>query len=282
MRGSRGWLGDRLARVEGLIGWEASRPTVTGLYEDRGPGGGRPNIDEDVMVKLLVLQRWYGLSDPELEGQVADRVSFQRFLGYPGSPPDCSTVWQFRERLAKTGEDEEAWAELQRQLDERGLRAEGGVVQDASFTHHLSPGGASKPRGDGARTRRSRDGDRSKRKNGSVFGYKLRVESVGPGPRPRQGPGDHVGLRTRRQWDPSKPGEVVYRDKGYFGVRPRGYDATMRRGVRGHPLGVLDRLRNRRISRRRASAERAFAVLCRAVLCCAVPCCAVLCRAVLC
>jgi hypothetical protein len=29
----------------------------------------------------------------------------------------------------------------------------------------------------------------------------------------------------------SEPGEVVYRDKGYFGVRPLGFDATMRRGV---------------------------------------------------
>jgi IS5 family transposase len=54
---------------------------------------------------------------------------------------------------------------------------------------------------------------------------------------------------------------VVYRDKGYFGVEPRGYDATMRRATRGHPLSVWDRLRNRRINRRRAAAEQVFAVL---------------------
>lgn len=54
---------------------------------------------------------------------------------------------------------------------------------------------------------------------------------------------------------------MVYRDRGCFGVKPRGYDATMRCGVRGHPLGVWDRFRNGRISRRRAPAERAFAVL---------------------
>ena len=54
---------------------------------------------------------------------------------------------------------------------------------------------------------------------------------------------------------------MVYRDRGYFGVEPRGYDATMRRGVRGHPLGIRDRLRNRRIARRRAPGERPFAVL---------------------
>jgi len=37
----------------------------------------------------------------------------------------------------------------------------------------------------------------------------------------------------------------VYRDKGYFGVSPRGFDATMRRGVRGHPLCEVDKSRNR-------------------------------------
>jgi len=61
--------------------------------------------------------------------------------------------------------------------------------------------------------------------------------------------------------DLSRPGEVVYRDKGYFGVKPRGYDATMRRGVRGHPLGIRDKLRNGRISRKRAPGERPFAVI---------------------
>lgn len=40
-------------------------------------------MDEVVMMKSLVLQQWYGLSDPELERQVADRISFQRFLGFP-------------------------------------------------------------------------------------------------------------------------------------------------------------------------------------------------------
>jgi len=38
--------------------------------------------------------------------------------------------------------------------------------------------------------------------------------------------------------DLSLPGEVVYRDKGFFGVEPRGYDATMKRATRGHPLRI--------------------------------------------
>ncbi len=53
----------------------------------------------------------------------------------------------------------------------------------------------------------------------------------------------------------------MYRDKGYFGVEPRGFNATMRRASRDHPLSIWDRIRNTRISRRRASVERVSTVL---------------------
>tara|TARA_Y100000310_G_scaffold102684_1_gene100855 strand:- start:804 stop:992 length:189 start_codon:yes stop_codon:yes gene_type:complete len=62
------------------------------------------------MMKLLVLQQWYGLSDPELERQTNNRISFRSFLGFPNVIPDATTVWLFRERLAETGKDKEVWA----------------------------------------------------------------------------------------------------------------------------------------------------------------------------
>ena len=61
--------------------------------------------------------------------------------------------------------------------------------------------------------------------------------------------------------DLSLPGEVVYRDKGYFGAVPRGFDVTMLRGVRGRPLGIRDQLRNNRIGSKRRPVERVFALL---------------------
>ena len=253
--------GDRLARADSLIDWEAFRPIIAPMYRNKTPRGGRPNVDPVVMVKLLVIQQWYGLSDPELERQVDDRLSFQRFLGYPEKAPDYSTVWQFRERLADTGKDREVWAELQRQLDGKGLIVKKGVVQDATFITS-DPGHAKKdkPRGEEARTRRSRDGTWAKKGVKSSFGYKLHAKA-------------DVGLGLIRdletttasvhdsQVDLSRKGEVVYRDKGYFGVEPRGYSATMRRGVRGHPLGIRDCLRNKRINRKRAPGERPFGVI---------------------
>lgn len=79
------------------------------MYRNNTERGGRPNIDEVVMIKILVLQQLCGLSYPELERQVADRISFRRFLGFPESIPDHSTVWRFRERLIKTGKDKEIY-----------------------------------------------------------------------------------------------------------------------------------------------------------------------------
>jgi IS5 family transposase len=48
-------LGDRLVEIESLIDWEAFRPIVGAMYDNKSERGGRPNIDEVVMVTLLVL-----------------------------------------------------------------------------------------------------------------------------------------------------------------------------------------------------------------------------------
>ncbi len=125
--------GDRLGEISDLIDWDAFRPLLADLYTNAEGRGGRPNYDVVLMIKLLVLQQWYGLSDPELERQATDRISFRHFLGYPETIPDRSTVWLFRERLAKTGKDPAIWEEFQRQLDEQGLTIKRGVMQDASF-----------------------------------------------------------------------------------------------------------------------------------------------------
>ena len=75
-------LGDHLAEVKPLINWEKFRPILQDLFDNQGPQGGRPNVDLVLMVKMLVLQAWYGLSDPELERQAVNRIDFRRFLGY--------------------------------------------------------------------------------------------------------------------------------------------------------------------------------------------------------
>jgi IS5 family transposase len=73
------------------------------IYKNITSRGGRPNIDMVIMVKALVVQSWFPLSDPELERQVTARISFRIFLGTTEVIPDFSTVWLFRERLIECG-----------------------------------------------------------------------------------------------------------------------------------------------------------------------------------
>jgi IS5 family transposase len=253
--------GDPLAEAERRIDWEAFRPIIKPIYTNDTPRGGRPNTDEVLMMKLLVLQAWYGLSDPELERQALNRLDFQHFLGSPGNAPDYSTVWQFRERLAESGRDKLIWAELQRQLDEKGLKVRKGVAQDATFiTSDPGHAPADKPRGEEAQTRRSRDGTWAKKGSRSSFGYKLHAKTDVDRGLIRDLETTTASVHDS-QVDLTRPGEVAYLDKAYFGVETRGYSAAMRRGVRGRPLGIRDRLRNRRINRKRAPVERTFAVI---------------------
>ena len=254
-------LGDRLDEFSTLIEWESFRTVVGDLYRNQTEQGGRPNRDVVLMVKMLVLQSMYNLSDPELERQANDRISFMKFLGYPEKVPDQTTVWYFRERLTKTGKDKDIWQELQRQLDAKGLKIRKGTIQDATFIT-ADPGHASTdtPRGDDAKTRRSRDGTWTMKGKKSYFGYKLHTK----------GDCDFGLIRALEvttasthdsQIDLSKEGEVVYRDRGYFGTETKGFNATMQRGVRGHPIGIRDILRNARISRIRSPGERPYAVI---------------------
>ena len=87
--------GDRLGEVEKYIDWEIFRPILESLYSNNEGKGGHPNIDVVVMMKMNILQQWYGLSDAEAERQANDRISFRKFLGYPPKIPDRAKIRLF-------------------------------------------------------------------------------------------------------------------------------------------------------------------------------------------
>jgi IS5 family transposase len=249
----------RLSQISDRIDWSPIRCTLEEMYDNKSERGGRPNCDVILMFKILILQQWYGLSDLEVERQMADRISFMSFLGFPDPFPDSRTIWLFRERMAITEKDNIVWAELQRQLDAMGLQVKRGTIQDATFIE-ADPGSSKKLRGDDAKTRRSKDGSWAKKGNETHFGYKLHQKSDI----------DYClirGIETTTaklhdsQVDLSTEGEVVLRNKGYFGVQSKGNDFTMKRRTTEKPLGELDKERNRLISILRSPGERPHAVI---------------------
>ena len=124
------WLeakGDPLSRLDAVIDWEGFRPLLTQALAKpaKGPGG-RPANDPVKMFKLLVVQRYYNLSDEQTEYQVSDRLSFQKFAGWTVADkvPDANTLWDFREALVRAGVFEKLFEQFARQLQARGLLAQ--------------------------------------------------------------------------------------------------------------------------------------------------------------
>ena len=243
----------RLSKVSNLIDWMPIRQILDEMYDNKSEKGGRPNCDVILMFKILILQQWYGLSDLEVERQMADRISFMSFLGFPDPFPDSRTIWLFRERMAKTGKDKMVWAELQRQLDAMGLQVKRGTIQDATFIE-ADPGKSKKLKDGVAKTRHSRDGTWTKKGKERYFGYKLHQKTDIDYCLIRE-----IEITTAKVHDSridlSKEGEVVIRDRGYFGVPARGDDFTMVRRTNNAPLGELDQERNRLICKLRSPGE---------------------------
>lgn len=249
----------RLSKISNIIVWTSIRLILDEMYDNKSEKGGRPNCDVIMMFKILILQKWYGLSDLEVERQMADRISFMAFLGFPDPFPDSRTIWLFKQRMAETGKDKMVWAELQRQLDAMGLKVKRGTIQDATFIE-ADPGSSKKPRGDDAKTRRSRDGTWAKKGNETHFGYKLHQKTDMDYSLIREIETSTASLHDS-QVDLSIKDEIVLRDRGYFGATAKGIDFTMKRRTTEKSLGELDKERNHLISILRSPGERPHAVI---------------------
>ena len=95
-------LGDPLEKLNEGIDFEMFRILLETGFEKiaKGKGGRRP-FDYVMMFKILILQRYYNLSDDQVEYQINDRMSFMRFLNLSIADviPDSKTVWNFRQQI---------------------------------------------------------------------------------------------------------------------------------------------------------------------------------------
>ena len=93
-----------ILKLRELIDWELFRSTieaVSGYAKKDWSKGGRPPFDPVLMFKVLVLQKYHGLSDEAAERQIKDRLSFMSFLGLRlcDEVLDARTIWDFKERI---------------------------------------------------------------------------------------------------------------------------------------------------------------------------------------
>jgi IS5 family transposase len=262
-------LGDRLELMKQQIDWKPFIPLVKSVFLDNEIHGGRPHTDELIVVRSMLLQAWYGLSDPELEFQCHDRLSFRNFLGFPEQIPDFSTIWRIRDRLKEANLDKQIWDELQRQLDEKGYEVKKGTIQDASFIE--ADLGKKRYRKDKKAKKKDEPVQHSEKqlqhmdkdgsfsvKHGQIhYGYKSHIKL-------------DVDQHLIRDFDVTtasvhdsdidlaESDEVIYRDKAFTGKQTKAKgNGSMKRGI----LTPREKLRNKRICRIRAPGERPFSVI---------------------
>lgn len=131
-------IGNPLESVSKVMDFELFRESLETklLNTNKKNNAGAKPYDVVMLFKILILQRYYGLGDSQVEYQILDRTSFKTFLGLETGDkvPDEKTIWSFRERITKTGLVEELFEQFVSFLEEKELLFNEGQMVDASFT----------------------------------------------------------------------------------------------------------------------------------------------------
>jgi IS5 family transposase len=255
--------GHFLKKIDGQIDWRPFQKVLEPLYH---PTQGRPSHPPVMMFKALLLQQWYGLSDPGLEEAICDRLSFQGFLGlsFTDPVPDETRICRFRNRLAQAGVGESLFALLEEQLQAKELIVRRGSLIDATLIKaqpHPPRRGEPSPDPDADWTRRGKDGH---------FGYKVHLTVD-------QGSGliRHLALTAAsvaesHQFEAMVRGDeaAVFADGAYAkdarkkALRSRGvFCGIINRPWRYRPITAKQKRRNKFYSRVRRAVERVFGTL---------------------
>ncbi len=276
---------DPLVVLARHINFSAIAAAVDGKLSLGGSSrGGRPPYPTVVMVKLLVLQQLYNLSDDALEYQVLDRASFLRFLGLERSPrvPDAKTIWAWRERLKTHDLIGDISAAVSGQLDRAGFIARGGQIIDASIVdapiqrnkreenQAIKRDEVPEDWSDAKREQKDVEARWTKKHGKSFYGYKLHANTDRRWGFIRRhdvtAANVHDGQRFECLLDSSNTRRTIRADSGYADrgrearLRAQGYVVDIQhKGSATKPLSEAQRRRNHRIAKDRAFGEHPFA-----------------------
>lgn len=279
-------LGDPLTKICEHIDFAALAADVDRIAaRPVSPQGGRPPFPTETMVRIEVLKRLYNLSDEQMEYQLCDRMSYQRFCGleHATNIPDRTTIWTFEQRIGEAGA-RALFDGVTAQLLARGFIARGGQIIDATLVpaprqkihreeREIIDEQATPAQWRPAK-RRQKDLDASwtKKHGKSHFGYKLSINADVRYKFIRKLEMSTACVHDSQHFDAvldrNNTSRDVYADKGYpskereaklktEGFRPH----IQRKGVRNKPLSECQERRNQRIAKTRARVEHVFGAI---------------------
>jgi IS5 family transposase len=283
-----------MEQLSGSINWSRVESILLSHYTVGTSDEGARAYPPLMLFKCLLLQKWFRIqSDPELENQINDRLSFKTFLNLPFSQPapDHSTFSRFRSRLPKTAMDA-INSEILRQFESQGLSINEGVAVDArlvkSASRPLSQDELKKQR----EHRQSEKGQHDKNGKPLKFSRDLESDWTIKNDTPHFGLKEHAAVDSRYGFvlaatlTPASVNDTnflpyctafsrhtqqkikkVYADKGYAGNPNRDFlalnhieDGIMRKNSTTAKLTESEILRNKAISKIRYIVEQYFGI----------------------
>ena len=281
-----------MEQINKIIDWVEVEERLMDYYTIGRKEEGADAYPPLLLLKGLLLQKWFRIpSDPELENQINDRISFKKFLGLPleQPSPDHSTFSRFRSRLSK---DAMIWinSEVLQQFSKKGLTINEGVAIDArliqSSSHPLSDEEIKRAK----EKRQSPEGQVDKKGKSLKFSRDIESDWTVKNEVPHYGFKEHAsvdvvnGFVLATELTPAshhdspylpycaaaschtdKPIKVVYADKGYFGEPNRSFlslnhikDGIMRKDTTAAKLTGYEKERNKQIAKKRYIVEQYF------------------------
>lgn len=253
-----------LQEMEGVLPWRIFREI---LRDWKTADVGRKGFPPEMMLRMWLLQNWYGLSDEETEERIYEGLSFQLFLGIDyGHPiPDATTLCRFREWMVTRGIQEKLFTVVNEFLAEKGLLVKKGTMEDATVIQTATS------RKNEKKAYNDDEAGTTKKGNRWYRGYKLHTGTdthsriihtvtVTPANRHDGSQFDHL-LHGKEQ--------AVFADKAYYSEERKCF--LRRQGIfcgildkshgRGKPLTHRQEERNRKKSRVRSFVEHPYNII---------------------
>lgn len=281
-----------MEKINKVVKWRNIEAVLMEHYEVGTSEEGADAYPPLMLLKGMLLQKWFRIpSDPELENQINDRISFKKFLGLTldKPSPDHSTFSRFRGRLSKRAMIELNNVVLQ-EFAKRGLSINEGIAVDARLVKSASKPLSNDELKKVKEKRSTPEGKLDKKGRPLKFSRDLESDWTVKNEEPHYGLKEHASVDVNNGFilattltpasihdtnylpyltiascHTKDPIKKVYADKGYFGQPNRGFlhmneikDGIMRKDMTTAKLTEFEIERNKRISKKRYIVEQYF------------------------
>ena len=123
-----------LDAMDEIVDWDEIVAEIKPFYYRNARGRRAKSIE--TMLRMYLLQRWFGLSDEGIEDAIYDSYAMRRFMHLnflEERVPDVTTLYRFKKLLADNGMEEHIFGQIQDGLAAKRLAVKAGNITDAAL-----------------------------------------------------------------------------------------------------------------------------------------------------